>query len=224
MKLLRWLLFPFSVLYRLITGLRNVAYNRGWLASTGFDLPVICVGNLSVGGTGKTPHIEYLVRLLRDTHAVATLSRGYGRSTKGFLEVQTTSDASEVGDEPLQFKHKFPQLQVAVDENRVHGVQQLLQSEQAPGVILLDDAFQHRRAKAGYYVLLTTYQAPYYRDFLLPTGNLREARSGSSRANSIVVTKCNAAMPDPQAVQATPPSIAATRCSSTATVGFEMRE
>ena len=190
MKLLRFLLFPFAVLYRVITGLRNVAFNRGWLKSTAFEVPVICVGNLSVGGTGKSPHIEYLARLLKGEHRVATLSRGYGRSTSGFLLVREDSEAQAVGDEPLQFKAKFPELTVAVDEQRVRGIHTLLQSEQPPSVVLLDDAFQHRKAKAGFNVLLTTFQAPYYRDYLLPTGNLREGRSGARRAHCIVVTKC----------------------------------
>lgn len=189
MKLLRFLLFPFAVLYHLITSIRNSCYDAGIFSSTEFKLPVIVVGNLSVGGTGKTPQIEYLVRLLKDNYKIAVLSRGYGRKTKGFIELTKHHKAEEVGDEPLQFCKKFPEISVAVDANRVQGIQQLIELKK-PEVVLLDDAFQHRKVKAGFYVLLTKYDELYTQDFLLPTGNLRESRRGAKRANVIVVTKC----------------------------------
>jgi lipid-A-disaccharide kinase (EC 2.7.1.130) len=147
------------------------------------------VGNLSVGGTGKTPQIEYLIRLLSAVKKVAVLSRGYKRETKGFRLLNAKSTAAAVGDEPLQFFKKFKSIFVAVDANRVHGVRQL-QTQCQPDVVLLDDAYQHRKIKAHYYVLLTKYSHLFVDDFLLPTGNLRESKSGAARANVIVVTKC----------------------------------
>jgi tetraacyldisaccharide 4'-kinase len=189
MKAIRFLLFPFAVLYDLITSLRNVLYNKGIFTSTSFDLPVIAVGNLNVGGTGKSPQIEYLIRLLQESYKVAVLSRGYKRKTEGFVLINSNHSAEDVGDEPLQFFKKFPKISVAVDAKRVNGIQQL-QTKVQPDVILLDDAFQHRKVKAGLYVLLTKYGDLYVNDFLLPTGNLRESRRGAKRANVIVVTKC----------------------------------
>jgi len=190
MKLLRALLFPIAILYGFVTGARNALFNTGVLKSERFKLPVICVGNLSVGGTGKSPHIEYLVRLLSERYRVATLSRGYGRSTKGFLLADDAATAETIGDEPRQFQQKFPQLTVAVDEVRARGIHTLLRAPNAPEAILLDDAYQHRAVSAGFNVLLTTYQAPYFQDFMLPTGNLREYAGGARRADAIVVTKC----------------------------------
>jgi tetraacyldisaccharide 4'-kinase len=189
MKAIRFLLFPFAVLYDVITSLRNVFYDKGIFKSTEFDLPVIAVGNLNVGGTGKSPQIEYLIRLLQKRYRVAVLSRGYKRKTQGFVLINSKHTAEDVGDEPLQFFKKFSTISVAVDANRVNGIQQL-QSKVQPDVILLDDAFQHRKVKAGFYVLLTKYGDLYANDFLLPTGNLRESRSGAKRANVILVTKC----------------------------------
>ena len=190
MKILRILLFPFAILYGFITSVRNFLFDKGVLKSTSFDIPVIAVGNLSVGGTGKTPQIEYLIRLLSDKYKVATLSRGYKRKSEGFVLADSTSNAEILGDEPFQFYQKFPDIQVAVDANRTNGIIQLLSQIEKPEVILLDDAYQHRKVKAGFYILLTAFDDLYADDFMLPTGNLRESRSGANRANIIVVTKC----------------------------------
>ncbi|WP_119792925.1 tetraacyldisaccharide 4'-kinase [Flavobacterium anhuiense] len=190
MNLLRKLLFPFAILYGFITSIRNFLFDKGILKSTSFDLPVIAVGNLSVGGTGKTPQIEYLIRLLSDKYKVATLSRGYKRKSEGFVLANDNSNAEILGDEPFQFHQKFPNVMVAVDANRTNGIQQLLTKDEKPEIILLDDAYQHRKVKAGFYILLTSYGDLYADDFMLPTGNLRESRNGAERANIVVVTKC----------------------------------
>lgn len=189
MKLLRKFLFPFVPLYYLITCLRNKLYDCNILKSKSYAIPILCVGNLSVGGTGKTPMIEYLIRLLSDKKP-ATLSRGYKRSTQGFLLADDDTEVHEIGDEPYQFKQKFDDVLVAVDEDRQRGIERLMQLESAPDIILLDDAYQHRKVKAGLNVLLTTYDNLYIHDWLLPTGNLREPRSGAKRADIVVVTKC----------------------------------
>lgn len=189
MKLIRFLLFPFAILYDLITTIRNYFFDIGVLKSTSFPIPVIAVGNLSVGGTGKTPQIEYLIRLLKDDYKVSVLSRGYKRKTKGFQILNKTHTAEDVGDEPLQFFLKFKEITVAVDANRTEGIQRLLK-EVKPDVILLDDAYQHRKVKAGYYILLTKFNELYVNDFILPTGNLRESRRGANRASMVIVTKC----------------------------------
>ncbi|HKX85285.1 MAG TPA: tetraacyldisaccharide 4'-kinase [Flavobacterium sp.] len=190
MNLLRKLLFPFAVLYGFITGIRNFLYNLGILKSYSFDIPVIAVGNLSVGGTGKTPQIEYLIRLLSEKHKIATLSRGYKRKSEGFVLANKNTTAEVIGDEPYQFFQKFPEIQVAVDANRKNGIETLLSQSKKPEIILLDDAFQHRKVKAGFYIMLTSYDDLFYNDFMLPTGNLRESRTGINRANCIIVTKC----------------------------------
>ena len=190
MNLLRKLLFPFAILYGVITSIRNFLFDKGIFKSYSFDLPIIAVGNLSVGGTGKTPQIEYLIRLLSDKYKVATLSRGYKRESKGFILAQTNATAKILGDEPYQFFEKFKNIQVAVDADRKNGIEQLLAQKDKPDVILLDDAFQHRKVKAGFYILLTSYGELFSDDFILPTGNLRESRSGSKRANVVIVTKC----------------------------------
>ena len=190
MNLLRKILFPFAILYGMITSIRNYFFDKGILKSYSFDLPIIAVGNLSVGGTGKTPQIEYLIRLLSDKYKIATLSRGYKRQSEGFILADVNSNAATLGDEPFQFFQKFPNIQVAVDANRKNGIEQLLVQQEKPEVILLDDAFQHRKVKAGFYILLTSYGDLYSDDFILPTGNLRESRSGAQRANIIIITKC----------------------------------
>ena len=189
MNILRKILYPFAVLYGFITSFRNFLFDKGILKSHSFDLPIIAVGNLSVGGTGKTPQIEYLIRLLSPTNKIATLSRGYKRKSEGFILADASSNAEILGDEPFQFYQKFPNILVAVDANRKNGIEQLIQISQ-PDIILLDDAFQHRKVKAGFYILLTAYNDLYANDFILPTGNLRESRSGAERANIVVVTKC----------------------------------
>lgn len=190
MIFLRKILFPFAVLYGWITQFRNFLFDRDILKSYRFDVPVIAVGNLSVGGTGKTPQIEYLIRLLAGQYNVATLSRGYKRKSKGFILADADSDASILGDEPFQFYQKFPNITVAVDANRKSGIKKLLSLVPKPDIILLDDAFQHRKVKAEFYILLTTYNDLFCDDFMLPTGNLRESRSGAKRSDVIIVTKC----------------------------------
>lgn len=190
MNFLRKILFPLAILYGLITSIRNFLFDNGFLKSYSFDLPVIVVGNLSVGGTGKTPQIEYLIRLLSSKYQVATLSRGYKRKSKGFILANQSATAEILGDEPYQFYRKFPNVLVAVDANRVSGIQHLLALPVKPQVILLDDAFQHRKVKAGLSILLTSYGDLYTDDFILPAGNLRESRSGDKRATIILVTKC----------------------------------
>lgn len=190
MNLLRKLLFPFAILYGFITSLRNYLYDKGILKSYSFNIPVIVVGNLSVGGTGKTPQIEYLIRLLSPIYRVATLSRGYKRKSEGFILADDSVNAEIIGDEPFQYFKKFPNIQVAVDSDRKNGIEKLLKQKTPPEIILLDDAFQHRKVKAGFYILLTAYEDLFCDDFMLPTGNLRESRNGAKRANVIIVTKC----------------------------------
>lgn len=183
------ILLPIAFLYQGLLGLRHKCYDWHFLPSKGFDLPVICVGNLSLGGTGKTPHTEYLIRLLKEEFRVAVLSRGYGRKTKGFLLAGEDSTAADLGDEVMQYKMKFPEIQVAVDEDRVEGVERLLQQSQSPEVILLDDAMQHRHIQPGLTLLLTEYGHLYTDDYLVPVGTLRDVRSAAKRADLIVVTK-----------------------------------
>jgi tetraacyldisaccharide 4'-kinase len=190
MNLLRKILFPFSILYGLITSIRNFLYNNNIFRATTFEVPIIVVGNLSVGGTGKSPQIEYLIRLLSPKYKIATLSRGYKRKSKGFILANANSTPEILGDEPFQFYKKFPEIQVAVAANRKLGIEQLLLLSEKPEVILLDDAYQHRRVKAGFYILLTTFNDIYADDYLLPSGNLRECKVGAKRANLIIVTKC----------------------------------
>lgn len=170
--------------------IRNFLFDKGILRSYSFEVPVIAVGNLSVGGTGKTPQIEYLIRLLAQNYKIATLSRGYKRKSEGFVLADANSTAEILGDEPFQIHQKFPQIKVAVDADRKNGIEKLLSLEDKPEVILLDDAFQHRRVKAGFYILLSAYDDLFCDDFLLPTGNLRESRKGAKRANVIIITKC----------------------------------
>ena len=190
MNFLRKILFPFSILYGCITAIRNYFFDKGILQSYSFEVPVIAVGNLSVGGTGKTPQIEYLIRLLAPKYKIATLSRGYKRKSEGFVLADANSTAEILGDEPFQIHQKFPQIKVAVDADRKNGIEKLLSLKDKPEVILLDDAFQHRRVKAGFYILLSAFDDLFCDDFLLPTGNLRENRKGAKRANVIIVTKC----------------------------------
>nr|WP_321244217.1 tetraacyldisaccharide 4'-kinase [uncultured Psychroserpens sp.] len=191
MKLLRKILFPIVPIYFIVTWLRNKFYDLGWKSSKYFSHPVICVGNLSTGGTGKTPTIEYLIRLLKEQHKVATLSRGYKRETTGFIIADDKATAKSIGDEPYQFHSKFKDVTISVDTDRQHGIEQLLKLKQ-PDVILLDDAFQHRKVKASFNILLTSYNDLYCDDIVLPTGNLREPRAGAKRADVILVTKCPA--------------------------------
>ena len=193
MVILRFILFPFTLIYDFVTRIRNYCYDFGLFKSIHFDIPIIAVGNLSVGGTGKTPLIEYLIRSLQHKYKIAILSRGYKRKTKGFIFLDHTHTSEDVGDEPLQFFKKFKKINVAVDENRVNGIQKLKQKEPLD-IILLDDAFQHRKVKASCYILLTKYEDLYTDDFVLPTGNLRESKNGAKRAHIIIVTKCPTAL------------------------------
>ncbi len=191
MKLLRYIAFPFMPFYYAVTWMRNILYDFGVKSSKSYDFPLICVGNLSTGGTGKTPMVEYLIRLLKTDCNLATLSRGYGRKTKGFQIGTETASAEILGDEPFQFYSKFSDdIRVAVDGDRQNGIAKLLALKPTPEVVVLDDAFQHRKVKAGFNILLTTFANPYVDDWVLPTGNLREPRTGAKRAQAIMVTKC----------------------------------
>ena len=189
-KLVQFLLTPFSLLYGLGVSIINFSYRTGLLKGVEFNLPVISVGNLTVGGAGKTPHIEYLVRLLKDYIDIATLSRGYGRKTKGYFLVHQHNTAEQVGDEPLQFKRKFPEIAVGISENRTFAIPQMLMDAPGLQLILLDDAFQHRSVIPGLNILLTEYNYPFSKDFLLPSGRLREWRSAYHRADIIIISKC----------------------------------
>ena len=185
---MRILLLPISLLYHIVLSIRHKLYDWHILKSKRFEKPVICVGNLNLGGTGKTPHTEYLIRLLKNDYRVATLSRGYGRHTKGFKLAETSSTYNDLGDEPLLYFKKYPGIKVAVDEDRVDGVTHLFE-EQGVEVILLDDAFQHRSISAGLNILLTEYQRLYMDDYLFPAGTLRDVRSAAKRADIIVISK-----------------------------------
>lgn len=187
---IRILLLPLAMLYGLGVGLRNLLYRVGILRSVRFDLPVISVGNLSVGGAGKSPHIEYLIRWLDQFIEVAVLSRGYGRNSTGYRPVTTIDTAEMVGDEPLQFKRKFPNAAICVSESRALGVPELVKRNPETQVVLLDDAFQHLAVTPGLNILLTEFAHPFTRDWLLPSGRLREGRYNYRRADIIIVTKC----------------------------------
>lgn len=178
------------MLYGLGVSVRNLFYRMGLLRSVRFSLPVISVGNISVGGTGKSPHIEYLIRWLHQYIDVGVLSRGYGRKTVGFRHVHPFDNANDVGDEPLQFKRKFPEVPVTVSESRALGVPQLVKDYPGTQVVLLDDAFQHLAVAPGMNILLTEYARPFTKDWLLPSGRLREWRAAYQRADIIIVTKC----------------------------------
>lgn len=188
--LIKILLAPFALLYGLTVLVRNGLYQIGFFKSIRFSFPVISIGNLSVGGTGKTPHIEYFIQHLQEYVRIGVLSRGYGRNTRGYRLVQTNDHAELSGDEPVQIKRKFPDTAVAVSENRALGIPQLLKTNPEVQLILLDDAYQHRAIRPALSILLTDYNRPYYQDFLLPVGRLREWRGGARRADAIVVTKC----------------------------------
>lgn len=190
-KINEWLL-PFSWLYGLVIGIRNLLFNWGILKSESFDIPVISVGNITVGGTGKTPHVEYLARLLRDTAKVAVLSRGYKRSTNGYTLATIGTTMPEIGDEPYQMRRKFNDIYIAVDKSRAKGIHHLTRDEATKdvGVVLLDDAYQHRYVRPGINILLIDYHKLIIYDKLLPAGRLRESKSGKSRADIVIITKC----------------------------------
>ncbi len=189
MQFLRKILYPFSIIYDVVTSVRNFFFDKEVFKSKSYDFPVLAVGNLCVGGTGKSPMIEYLIRLLKGDFSVATLSRGYRRKSEGFQLGNLRSTADDLGDEPMQFHQKFPDIKVAVDADRQNGISQLVKKVN-PDVVLLDDAFQHRKVTAGFYVLLTKYDSLFVDDLILPAGNLRESKRGAKRANVIIVTKC----------------------------------
>lgn len=191
LKSSRILLLPFALLYWLGVAIRNWLYNVNVFKSSSFGLPLICVGNLSVGGTGKSPMVEYLVRLLKDQFRIATVSRGYKRKTKGYALANNDTTALEIGDEPMLFHLKFPEVPVAVGEERLYAIPQLLHDRPDVEAIVLDDAFQHRAVKAGLNILLTECNNLFTRDFYLPTGDLRDQKSSYKRAQVIVVTKCH---------------------------------
>lgn len=190
--IIKFLLFPISIIYKLITDFRNFLYNSSILKSYSFDIPIICVGNLSTGGTGKTQVVLYLLKLLSDQNKVAVLSRGYKRTTKGYLKVDINKARGEslYGDEPFLIANEFPNSLVVVCEDRVEGVKQILRNHPEIEVIIMDDGFQHRRIKAGFNILLSDFAQPFYKDFILPTGNLRESRKSANRANLMLITKC----------------------------------
>ena len=185
---MRFLLLPFAILYGLGVRLRHFLYDRGWLSSKRYPFPIVCVGNLAVGGTGKTPMVEYLVRLLGQEQ-VAILSRGYRRKTRGFVLADDSATAMTLGDEPYQYHRKFPRATVAVCESRQEGIERLLENPHFK-YIILDDAFQHRKVQAETNLLLTSYDKLYTQDFLLPVGSLRDIRSRAHKAQIIIVTKC----------------------------------
>src|SRR5579864_3362484 len=187
---IRILLFPFSLVYALVVKARNWCFDKKILTSTSFNLPIICVGNLAVGGTGKSPMVEQLVRMLKDHYCIAVLSRGYKRRTRGYALADDTKSALDIGDEPMQFHNKFPDVTIAVGEERIVAIPQLLHDRPDTSVIILDDAFQHRSVTAGMNILLTDYNNLYTRDWFLPTGDLRDEKGSARRAEVIVVTKC----------------------------------
>lgn len=185
--LFRWILLPISLIYWIIVWIRNTLYDKGILKSTKFKIPTIVIGNLAIGGTGKSPMTEYILHLLKEKYKIASLSRGYGRKTKGYKVVNNDSLALEVGDEPLQFKKKFPDVTVAVSENRCYGIQQL---EQSHDVVILDDAYQHRKLHPGFSILLFDFNSLFSPIITLPTGNFRDNFSATKRADLILITKC----------------------------------
>lgn len=194
LKSFRVLLLPFAVLYGWIVSLRNWMYTKQYLKSVSFNVPLICVGNLSLGGTGKSPMVEYLLSILSDDYNLATLSRGYKRKTKGYALANQSTTALEIGDEPMQFHMKFPNVAVAVCERRIEAIPQLVQDVPTVQAIILDDAFQHREIVATYNILLTEYDNLYCDDFFIPTGDLRDERKSAKRADIIIVTKCPATL------------------------------
>ncbi|PWK29185.1 lipid-A-disaccharide kinase [Arcicella aurantiaca] len=188
---MQFFLLPFSWLYGFVTDCRNYLYDSECWKTTLFDKPIINVGNLTVGGTGKSPHVEYLIRLLKDKYEVATLSRGYGRKTKGFIHADTSANAKKIGDEPLQFYQKFKNdVDVYVGENRVEALQKIFTENPKTDVVILDDAFQHRPVKSSLNLLLVDYSRPIDKDYPFPAGRLRERRHGAKRADAVIVTKC----------------------------------
>ena len=187
-KILFWIL---SIPFLLVTSIRNFLYNIGVIKSHQFNIPIISIGNLDLGGSGKSPSIEYLVRLLSNNYKVAVLSRGYGRKSTGFILADSNSDAGIIGDESMQYYRKFKNIIVSVDSNRVRGINKLIKLNSKPEIVLLDDAYQHRRVKPGMSILLTKFNDLYSEDNIFPLGNLRESKRNANRADVIIVTKCD---------------------------------
>ncbi|MEE9371547.1 MAG: tetraacyldisaccharide 4'-kinase [Saprospiraceae bacterium] len=185
------LMFPFALIYGLLVSMRNALYDSSLLRSTSFDLPVISVGNIKVGGTGKTPTVEWLIQILAPFLDVAVLSRGFSRKTRGYHLVSTTDNTYTVGDEALQIKRKFPSVSVAVSESRSFGISSLLMDHPTTQVVILDDAFQHRSIAPSLSIVLTEYHNPYFKDYLMPVGKLREWRTAIERADYLIVSKCS---------------------------------
>jgi tetraacyldisaccharide 4'-kinase len=198
---IRILLLPFSLLYGLIIHLRNWLFDKKIIGSTSFNLPVICIGNLSAGGTGKSPMVEFLIKRLKERVPVAVLSRGYKRKTKGYALADAHTTALDIGDEPMQFHLKFPDVAIAVGEERVVAIPQLLHDRPLTRCILLDDAFQHRPVRAGLNILLTDYNNLFTRDWFLPTGDLRDEKKSYKRADIIVVTKCERSLAETESAE-----------------------
>jgi tetraacyldisaccharide 4'-kinase len=189
---MKYFLLPFSFLYGFVTDVRNFLYDKGFWKKHIFNIPIINVGNLTVGGTGKTPHVEYLIRLLKDKYTLTTLSRGYGRKTKGIIIANSSANAQTIGDEPYQFYQKFNgEITVVVGENRVEAISELLAQKPDNELIILDDSFQHRAIKPSLNILLMDYSRPIYEDFTFPTGRLRERRHGAKRAEVVIISKCS---------------------------------
>lgn len=190
LKSFRYLLFPFSLIYGGCIIIRNFLFDRKIFKSASFNFPIICVGNLATGGTGKTPMTEYLIEVLQNTFTPATLSRGYKRKTKGFAIAGSRTTALDIGDEPMQFHEKYPQITVAVGEERLEAIPQILHDRPETDVIILDDAFQHRSVEAGLNILLSEYKNLYTRDLMMPAGDLRDVKGSAKRADIIIITKC----------------------------------
>ncbi len=191
MKLLRLFLFPFAAIYGIVISVRNFLFDKGILKQQSYNFPVIVLGNLCVGGTGKTPHTEYLIKLLKDSYKIAVVSRGYGRKTSEYtLATSENTNSLFIGDEPAQIKNKFQDITLAVDAKRVEGINKTKAQFPETEVFILDDAFQHRYVKPGISLLLSSYENLFCDDYLLPSGNLRECRSASNRADAIIITKC----------------------------------
>jgi tetraacyldisaccharide 4'-kinase len=197
----RLLLYPFTLIFATIVTIRNLLFDWGILESTRYNLPIISIGNLTVGGTGKTPLTELIIRHLEKNKSIALLSRGYGRKTKGVIIASSTDNYNTIGDEPMQIKTKFKNLTVAVAERRRDGIQALLNRPNSPQVILLDDAFQHRYVNPGLSIMVMDYYRPIWRDLCLPAGNLREPKKGMKRANLVVVNKCPSDLSEKEAIR-----------------------
>lgn len=190
MSQLRKLLFPISIIYFIFQLIKNKLYDLRFLKVTEFDIPTLCIGNLSMGGSGKTPLVNYIIKSFKNQYKIAFLSRGYNRNTSGYILANDKNSAQEIGDEPYLIKKNHKKLIVSVSENRVYGIQKIIKSFKGIQMFVLDDAFQHRRLKCSLNIVLSKFDSPFYNDCLIPVGNLREPKSGIKRANIIIITKC----------------------------------